>query len=160
MNIITVLGRLGELETSLAELYERYTEAFEADPEVSDVFARMGVEERGHARLVEYQRRVLQRSPAHSMDVAIDLKEVEAVLARAKELRASPGPPAADAAIREALEMETSAAEGYYREALKQADPQMAKMLESLAGKDNAHLKRILDLALRRQVPIPSIASR
>lgn len=160
MNIITALNKLGDLETSVAELYEWYADVFAADREASQAFARMGTEERGHARLVEYQRRVAQRSPARTVEVSVDLAEIESTTGKAKSLRASPRAPQVEEAIRDALEIELSAAEAYYREALKQADPQMAKVLEALAGKDQAHTKRILELAVRRRVPIPAAKAR
>jgi rubrerythrin len=152
MNVDAALRKLGDLERSLADLYAWYAEALAGDAEVSSAFCRMASEEKRHAGLVEYQRRMVQQDATLSVDVAIDLAQIEAALAKGRELRAAPVPPTAEEALREALLLERSAAESHYRNALTQANPKIARLLSALGGEDKVHAARLEELARRRGI--------
>jgi hypothetical protein len=157
MLIESALRRLVELETSMADLYDWYAETFEGDTEAAFVFARMTIEEKGHARLVEYQRRMVLKNPTLLPEVDMDMTGIEAVLAKARELRASPRVPTVEEALRETLRLEMSAAESYYRSTLRNVGPDMARILDALGGDDGQHVRRIVQLAWRRGVSIPAV---
>ncbi|MBK6406933.1 MAG: hypothetical protein IPF66_18980 [Holophagales bacterium] len=159
MNIDAALRKLGDLERSLAELYLWYSEVFSSDPEAAFAFFKMASEEKGHASLVEYQRRMVQKTSAHSFDLDIDLGSIEAALEKVKVLRASPGIPTVDDALRETLLMERSAAESHYRNALKSANPEIGRLLDALGGEDRLHVTRVSELARRRGITLPEPAA-
>lgn len=154
MHIDAVLRKLGELERSLADLYGWWSELFVADEEAAFVFFKMKGEEKAHAGLVDYQRKLVQNSPTLSVDVRFDLTEVEAALARAKALRSAAVPPTVAEALGEALRIERSAAESHCRNALKLANPGIARLLDALGGEDKLHVARLVELAERRGIPI------
>lgn len=154
MHIDAVLRKLGELERSLADLYGSWSELFAADEEAAFVFFKMTGEEKAHAGLVDYQRKLVQNSPALSVDVQFDLTEVEAVLARAKTLRKTTVPPTVAEALGEALRIERSAAESHCRNALKLASPGVARLLDALGAEDKLHVARLADLAARRGIEV------
>ncbi len=154
MHIDAVLRKLGELERSLADLYGSWSDAFADDEEAAFVFFKMKGEEKAHAGLVDYQRKLVQNSPALSVDVPFDLTEVEAAIGRVKVLRAATVPPTVDAALSEALRIERSAAESHCRNALKLASPGVARLLDALGGEDKLHVARLVDLAGRRGIEV------
>jgi hypothetical protein len=156
MIIDAVLRKLGDLERSVADLYGWYAEVLPDDTEVASAFFRMAVEEKRHANLVDYQKRMLQQDPTLSVDVPVDLAEIDAALAKARELRAAPGHPAAADALREALLLERSVAESHYRNALTQANPAVGRLLSALGGEDKLHVARLEELARRRGVEVAS----
>lgn len=150
MIIDAVLRKLGDLERSVADLYGWWAETLADDSEVASAFFRMAVEEKRHASLVDYQKRMLQQDPTLSVDVDADLGEIDAALAKVRALRAAPGRPAAADALREALALERSVAESHYRNALTQANPAVARLLSALGGEDKAHVARLEELVRRR----------
>ncbi len=154
MMIDTVLRKLGDLERSLAELYARYAEVLADDPEIATAFFRMAAEEKRHAGLVEYQKRMVQQDPKLSVEVSIDVVQIEEALARVRALRAATGRPTVEEALREALLLESGAAESHYRNALTQANPGIARLLSALGGEDRAHVARLVELARRRGVEV------
>ena len=94
MIIDAVLRKLGDLERSLADLYSWYAEVLEDDAEIASTFFRMAAEEKRHANLVDYQKRMLQQDATLSVDVPADLAEIEAALDRVRALRAATRPAA------------------------------------------------------------------
>lgn len=152
MHIDAVLRKLGELERSLAELYGWWSEVFASDEEAAFVFFKMKGEEKAHAGLVDYQRKLVQNSPALSVEVEFDMTEVDAAVARAKALRRPEAAPTVAEALVEALRMERSAAESHCRNALKLANPGIARLLDALGGEDKLHVSRLVDLAKRRGI--------
>ena len=156
MIIDAVLRKLGDLERSVADLYGWWAETLADDSEVASAFFRMAAEEKRHAGLVDYQKRMVQQDSTLSVDVAVDLAEIDAALARVRELRSAPGSPAAAEALRAALLLERSAAESHYRNALMQANPAVARLLSALGGEDKVHVERLEELARRRGIVVAS----
>lgn len=154
MIIDAVLRKLGDLERSLAELYGWYAEAFVSDPEIAFVFFKMASEEKGHASLVEYQKRIVRGNAALSVDVEIDDAGIEAALSRVRELRAAATRPTVEEAVRETLLLERTAAESHCRNALRQANPEIARLLDALGGEDKLHVERVEALARKRGIGI------
>lgn len=155
MMIDTVLRRLADLESALAELYEWYSEVLWADAEAVYVYLRMSREEKGHVRLVDYQRGLLQKDASLSIDVEVDLAGLEALVERAKALRSGPQLPTVDEALRETIGLELSAAEVHYRHALGRVRPEVARLLEALGEEDRLHLERIQNMVRLRRVVVP-----
>lgn len=155
MIIDTVLRRLDGLERALAELYEWYSEVLWADAEAVYVFLRMSREEKGHARLVDYQRRILQKDASLSIDVEVDLAGLEALVEKTKALRAGPVLPTVEEALRETIGLELTAAEVHYRHALGRVRPEVARLLSALGEEDRLHLERIQDMMRHRRIVVP-----
>ena len=155
MNVDTVLRRLGDLERSLADLYEWYAEVFASDPEAVYVFLKMFREEMGHVRRVDYHRRLLQKDPALPVDVDIDVAEIDGILQKAVALRGVRPNPTLEDAIRTALDLEMTAAESFYRNARRQASPAVARLLAVLGGEDKDHVGRLREMARFRGIPTP-----
>ncbi len=91
MKIESMFRPLAELERALSELYGMFSESFASDPELAFVFFKMSAEEKGHASLVEYQRRMVQKNQGLSTDVECDLAVVHEMIERVRALRDSIG---------------------------------------------------------------------
>jgi len=156
MGIQALFKPLAEFEGKIAELYEWYSELFKADAEAAFVFFQLAAEERAHAKIIEYQRRMVRNSPAEFADVAIDLKPVEEALVAIAALRNPPRPPSLEEALRAALTLETSATEYHYRTAMKQASAGTARLLDALGTAERHHLGKLVDFAKKRGVEQPA----
>ena len=154
MNMESMFRPLADMERRLSELYGRFSETFAADPELGFVFFKMSAEEKGHASLVEYQRRMVQKNQGLSADVECDLTVVHETIEHIRVLGDSIGTIGAGDAIRETLAIEKSAAESHYRNALKQARPELARLLDSLGGEDSMHVTRLEKLAASRGIDV------
>ena len=154
MKIESVFRPLAEMERALSDLYNTLSETFASDPELAFVFFKMSAEEKGHASLVDYQRRMVQKNQGLSAEVECDLTVIQETLERAKALSDSAAALSPEAAIRATLELETSAAECHYRNALKQSNPEIARLLGSLGSEDRLHISRMRDVAAKRGVKV------
>ena len=92
MHVEAVFRPLSDLEKSLGDLYAQWAAAFDDDREAAFLFVKMANEEKMHASLVDYQRRVIQKNPRMSGEVDADLGVIEAALSEIRALRESPSP--------------------------------------------------------------------
>jgi rubrerythrin len=148
MNIESVFRPLADLERSLADLYTWYSEIFAENPEAAFTFFKLAAEEKGHASLVDYQRRMVQKNQALAVGIDLDLEPILRSLSRIKGLRTGPPPTLAEA-VRAALALEENAAEMHYRNVLKSARPEIARLLDSLGGEDRVHVARLTAFAVK-----------
>ena len=156
MNIQTLFKPLTHFEGKIAELYEWYSELFEDDAEAAFVFIQLAAEEHGHLKMIEYQRRLVRKNPRNFADVSLDLKPVEDALVTLATLRNTPHPPSLEEALRAALMLETSAAEYHFKTAMKQANPNAARLLDALGTSDRDHLGKLVEFARKRGVEQPT----
>lgn len=155
MNLASVFRPLIELEKSLNSLYSSWAEVFASDAEAAFVFFKMSREESGHASLIEYQRRVVQQNQTLSTEVDLDLTLLNTTIEGIRQLRNQATPPTLNEAIDIALKLEHSAAETHYKNAIKQANPDLGRLLNALGGDDTAHVKRLTEFAKKRGVAVP-----
>jgi rubrerythrin len=141
---------LSDMESAIGDLYTEWAAAFDEDREAALLFKRMATEEAGHARLVEYQRRMIRKNPTLSSDVDMDLGVIAAALQEVRALRESSRPPAVADAVRIALRLETSVAESHYRNSVRKVHVEMEQLLSSLGGEDKAHFDRLKAFAKAR----------
>lgn len=144
-----------ELEKELAALYGSWADRFSSDKEASQLFAKLSREESGHASLIEYQQRIHQKNRQFEKDVQIEPTALDAMIAELRALRTGPPPKSVSHAILIALGMETSAAETHFKNALRQANEEVARLLNSLSKEDGAHLATLKEFATKRGIPLP-----
>ncbi len=140
------------MERSLAELYGSWAKVFDSDREAAFVFYKMSIDEKGHANLVDFQRRFAQRNPKLIREVDVDLAGILRTTTRVRAFLKENPSPSLDVAVALALEFEKSAAEAHFRNALKQANPEMERLLGCLGGEDRQHLTRLTDFAEKRKL--------
>lgn len=150
MDVLQVLRPMEQLERRLGDLYQWFSDIFEADREASFVFQRMHLEEDSHVRLIEYQRRLARGNPGLFADVDVDLTALQQTVTRIAALRSGASAPTVEEAVRMALEFESTAAEYHYTNAVHQASPEMARLFDSLGASDTQHVECLRQLATRR----------
>lgn len=158
MKIEVAFRPLAEMERTLAELYGSWAEAFEDDREAAFVFFRMSSEEKGHAALVEYARRFVQKDPKLGGEIDIDLSLVQGAINKVRVIRETGAAPSVHRAVEIALDLEASAAESHYLNALKQMNPEMERLLKCLGSEDQQHIDRLKDFAAKRGIPPRAVA--
>ena len=158
MNVGSVFRPLSDLEKSMADLYSQWAAVFDDDREAAFLWIKMANEERGHAALVDYQRRVVQKNPLLSGEVDIDMRIVDAALVELTALRESARQPTLAEAVSTALRLETSAAESHYGNAVKKLNPELHRLLSCLGGEDRGHLDRLKTFAASRGIEVPAQA--
>ena len=160
MSKVIDLDVLQRFETHLGDLYGLFAEVLRDDREVSALFAKMALEEYGHAELVAYQRRILEQNPELFSDLDLDLDEVFQATARVRHVRErAPSLSATEAATR-ALEFESSAAEYHSRMAMLQANSGFAAFLNRLGHADHEHQERLETLIRSASSAAPSPGAR
>lgn len=142
--IYNVLKALRELEELAAQLYEKFSEYFKEEKEVSFFFYKMHLDEISHKDLINYQLRLIQKSSKDSFkEVDIDISTIISLSERIREVLEADNILELEEAIKIAIEIESSAAEKHYRQAMKEANPDIARLLESLGTEDKVHLTRL-----------------
>lgn len=147
MHLAQFFRRLTDFETRIGLLYERFEQLFAAEPRVAAVFGRLALDERTHATMVEYQRRLVSTNHRMFANAEVDIDELQLARDQVDALLASDRPFALDEAIGFALKLETSAAESHHRSALSAANPELAGLLDSLSRGDKEHMSRLMELA-------------
>jgi rubrerythrin len=152
MDADAVFRQLADMERSLAELYGSWAKVFGSDREATFVFYKMSVDEKGHANLVDFQRRFAQKNPKLVREVDVDLVEIRRTTTRARAFMKENPSPSLEVAVALALDFENSAAEAHFRNALKQANPEMERLLGCLGGEDRQHATRLTEFAEKRKL--------
>lgn len=154
MNIAVVFRPLREFEERLADLYMWFAELFAADREAADLFRIMSRDELAHARLVEYERRLVMANSAIFGEVSVDLGEIEAATLSVGEVRTRRVAPVLGEALALAVEFENLAVEQHCRGALKKVTPEIARLVDSLGKADDIHVKQLIDFAAKRGIVV------
>lgn len=150
MNLFLFLKSLEDLELGVSKLYQRFSGDCASDGEASSLFYRLCIEERGHASLLRYQRRLIKRNPQLFESVSLEEGPIEEMTRRVGGLLRDPRRMALGEVVRAAVKIESSAAEHHHQTALLQSNPEMAKLLGALGAGDNQHLSSLLDFGLKR----------
>ncbi|HPW55316.1 MAG TPA: hypothetical protein PLP31_06245 [Thermoanaerobaculaceae bacterium] len=156
MHADRALRPLAEFEKLVGDLYSWLAACFSTDQEASAAFAILAVEEAAHANLIEYQRRLVRQNPKEFGEVELDLGELFTSRAQVERFRAQQPPPTVEEALVFAFQIENSAAEFHFRHVLRQANPAIGQLLDSLGKADRQHLAHIMDLAAKRNVFLPA----
>ncbi len=149
MDIQKAFAPLKRLELGLCDLYAWYSDRFSQDPEAALVFKRLSLDEKAHAALLDYQKRLVQTNPKDFGAVEMDLAAVGEMVTRIGTLRTRDCPDVGSA-VRIALEFETSAAEFHYKNAIRQANPSLGRLMNCLGRADKNHLGELTDFARAR----------
>jgi len=160
MDVLKVITPLIEVESKMAELYSWFSYVFKTDPEISSLFYRMAAEEKSHASLIRYAKRVLIAEKSFYIDVELQVGDLQKVLAKIKETLAKHEAPSLEEAFRFAGWVETSCAENPLEFIMMDNYPQIAKLLTFLGKKDREHYNRLVGVAAARSIDLPGMEER
>lgn len=155
MQILTVLSAIENIESSVAKLYEWFSECFTADREASGFFFRLAMQERSHATMVAFSKGLVRRSPTDFSSVDFDMALVDDLLQTVTDFRTQHPRPSVAQALDFAMAIESHAAEGIHRSMVIQSNPEVADMINNLAKADKEHFKLLKDYAEKIQCQTP-----
>ncbi len=154
MRVLNVLDEIAKLELKLMDLYNFFSNLFKDDQDASSSFFKLSLDEKQHAELVQYQKRVVRKNPNDFLEISIDINEIREIISKVESIMRSPVPPKLEESIKFALLMEKSAAEYHYKSAMEQSNPEFANFLNNLSSVDNDHYETIKKLAERKNIKI------
>jgi rubrerythrin len=150
MKILSLLTSLEKIEIQMASLYEWLSGVFADDAEAAGLFFRMAMQERSHANLVRYGKKLVHRSPSSFSEVDFDPEEIDRLLAAISQAMAAEPPSTLEQAIGLALELEDSPAETAHRSILMTSNPEVAGVIRSLDAGDEEHAEGLRTFAEKR----------
>ena len=128
------------LTASALALYEWFSVVFKEDTEASGLFFRMAMQEKSHANLVRYGKKMVRQSPIDSSEIDLNPAEIEELLDAIQMARQHDPSPSLEQAIGIALYLEDSPAESAHRSILMHANSEVAGLIRSLVTADDEHV--------------------
>ena len=158
--LVNFLILIEEVETLAADLYTAYQQRFVAeDEDVAYFFYRMGVEERGHAALAKYVKKLVKSNPQSFVDVKGQDIEVDGLPATKAWLLGriiSISTASVNDALTNAFELETHIGEGYgiiKLSSFVSHAPKIERLLKSLT-EDKEHTGAVTAFAKARGITL------
>jgi rubrerythrin len=151
MQILAVLSAIGRVEAGVGEFYQWLSEVFADDIEASGFFFRMSMQEKSHANLVSFSKKLVHRDPSGFEEVDIDLGQVDDLLASIAAFQENNTSPSLADALLFAMKIESHGAENIHRSIIIQSNPEVASVINSLAKADNAHYELLKTFANDRE---------
>ncbi len=148
MRISLILKRTAELEAAAARLYDWYAQIFEDIRDANAFFLGMKHEELGHLRNVEFQKRIVDRSPQAFKDHPMDDSDIKVAINMIDQ-HISEGVFEIMDALKFAINLENNAAEIHYRTAMAQSNKDIAKLVTALTKDDKGHAEKLRSFAMR-----------
>jgi len=140
MHILGVLDLLEKLETKISELYEWFSRTYAYDAGATSLFYRISIDEIAHANLVRYEKKLAVQNSEIFSEIHLDVVVVSTTLEKVISVL-SGTPPSLEQAVKISLDIENSAAEAHYRNAIAKATPEISRLLKSLGGFDSRHIE-------------------
>jgi hypothetical protein len=159
VSILNGLNALERFEGSVAKLYARLSEAHAQDQDAASLFYRMSLDEKNHASLIQYQRRVIKQNPDLFDALDFDVAAVEMATAYVEGLLDRRELPGLRDAVALAAGIESGAAEAHFRAALLQAAPDLSKLMRGLGDSDRLHADTLHAFGVRRGFIQPQAAA-
>ena len=156
MKILALLSSLEQVELEMAALYEWLSSVFEEDPEASGLFFRMAMQEKSHANLIRYGKKLVHQAPKDFGEVEFDPESIEGLLAAVRAARSAAAPDCLENAIALALRFEDNPAETAHRSILMTSNPGVREVIQNLAAADEEHVEGLRAFAAGRGMTIDS----
>jgi hypothetical protein len=150
VDIQVLLKTLEGFESAVAKYYRCLAEGYASDREAAFLFYKMHLEEKAHASLVRYEKRLIRNAPDLFGPATADLTELENVTAYVNALMGRATLQPLDEAVRSAAEIENSASEYHYRTAIVEAYPNVARLLRGLGTADREHVGALWEFGIKR----------
>lgn len=160
MSLQRLLSDLIEVENRLSRLYAWFAEAYADDAEASALFYRMSRDEKAHAALIEYEKRLVNKERDAVLNIPLTTSQTQEALRRIEEVLSARQAPPLGEALSLALELEESDVENHLAGVFSQTAPGLLKLLKNLGKEDRRHFQDLEALAKRRGIPIPEKGTR
>jgi hypothetical protein len=154
VSISTALDFLERVETELAELYGRLAERFADHEPARKLFSRLQFMESSHANVVRFQKRLVMQERKFFGNSDIDVSTIARALELIKNMKTREPGPGLEETLALLLELDAYACDRCYRNAIIQANPTLAGIVNSMSS-DDARAGIILrEFADRHGLPI------
>jgi len=148
-HILSVLRLLEEFENQMGRLYRGFNERFLEDEEAAFIFYRLSLDEKAHAALIQYQRRIVQQNPELFRRIDFDVEDLKRTADEVERFMEKKRLPLEEA-IAFGLKLEQTAAELHLRKVVQQSSKSALRLLSALGSADNAHVEFLKGLAVRK----------
>jgi rubrerythrin len=155
MSLQRLLKTLIDAENRLGELYAWYAEVYADDAEAASLFYRMSRDEKAHAALIEYEKRLVNKEKDAVLEISLTEQEAAEFLRRVETVLSSRQAPPLKEALSIALALEESGAENHLAGVSSRVAPGLVKLLQNLGKEDRRHYSDLAALARRRGLPVP-----
>jgi hypothetical protein len=150
MNLQQTFSILEDFEMEVSKLYGWLAEIYAPDTEAALVFYRMHLEEKAHARLIRFQKRVVRQNPKMFRDLDLDMDALQGPLSLATSLFNARQIPDLKSAVVAAFKIESSAAETHYHTAITGSCEGITHLLSGLSSGDRQHAAALHEFGLKR----------
>jgi CheY-like chemotaxis protein/rubrerythrin len=158
MQIDKVFDLLEKIEQSSSDLYRHLQEEYRNDSALSDFFSTMHNEEEGHLQIVRMERRIVQASPKAFSEPHVNLSEINSILQSIAYLKTSKLE--LPKLIGRIYEIESSMAERYLIDAIKETNEDLRGFLLQLGDTCSYHLDKVATLAIELGVNIEDMEAK
>lgn len=142
MNIVIALGRLREMEEAMGAHYKALAQCYAAEPAVAAFFKQLAHDEEAHARMVEFESRLVVGNSGQFGDAQLDPTQLKSALDAVRSQRPIPGA-SLEQALRFAYDMEKSAGEAHGLAVVAELSPKLRKLLAALDAGDRYHAQTL-----------------
>lgn len=150
-HIENVLKPLEEFEAQMGRLYRCLHERFQEDEEAAFVFYRLHLDEKAHASIIQYQRRLVRQNPKMFKKIEFDLEDLERTKVKVDHFMDRKRLTLKEAVLF-GLKLEGSAAEMHLRTALQRSTEGLSRLLSSLGSADRFHVNMLQSLAVKKGI--------
>jgi rubrerythrin len=161
MKILNLLSSLEKIEMEMSGLYEWLSGVFSDDTEASGLFFRMAMQEKSHANLLRYGKKLVHQAPSDFGEVDFDPTAIDELLDAIRTAKDAAQPPTLEGALLMALQFEDSPAETAHRSILMSSNPGVKEVIQNLAAADEEHANGLKAFAKSRGlvVDLPTSAA-
>lgn len=154
MELMRALSLLENLESRLASVYDRFSQAFRADSDAMRLFADLADDEESHRQVIRYEQRLVRFNPNSFKPLELDLREVDKLVKRCEGILESPEV-GLDAALSFAYDVECLSAECHLKHALSETNPELQHLLRKLGRGDEDHVRALKNFIHQRSFGLP-----
>lgn len=150
MDCIRALKLVESIEQLMADLYERFSEIFTADEDAAGFFYRISRDEISHRNLVQFQQRLIKKSPREFGEVDLDLDLFTAATKKIQIYLDKDNKPTLEEAVRIGIDFENEVVEHLYRTVIAESNPDVHELVSNLGRQSAVHRKHFQDFAIQR----------
>ncbi|HUJ18783.1 MAG TPA: PilZ domain-containing protein [Nitrospirota bacterium] len=158
MDIYKLLDLLEKVESDVSGLYKRLHEEHKLNKEAAEFFYNLHMEEESHVQIIRMERRIIQSAPKVFREAHVNLSEINSMLENIANLRTAKL--ALPELIGRIYGLESSPAEKYLIDALKDSNDELRDFLIRLSSSFDTHAEKVAVFARKLGVQIEDIQNR